>query len=118
MGFLKHAIMLINLIIPTGVNVYLHFLLVPIEMISYIFRPISLSIRLFANIMAGHTLLKVICGFLFNFIKSNIFFLLILIPFTFIIILFGLETFVAFIQTYVFLILLCLFLKDILSLTH
>ena len=73
MGIIKHSIMLLNLVIPTGVFIILHILLIPIEIVSYIFRPISLGIRLFANIMAGHTLLKVICGFLINFIYSNLF---------------------------------------------
>jgi ATP synthase subunit 6 len=117
-GIIKYTIELINLVIPTGVNILLNLLLIPIEVISYAFRPISLAIRLFANIMAGHTLLKVICGFIFNFIRSNIVIILILLPFILIPILFGLETFVACIQSYVFLILLCLFLKDILSLSH
>ena len=118
MGIIKHSIMLLNLVIPTGVFIILHILLIPIEIVSYIFRPISLGIRLFANIMAGHTLLKVICGFLINFIYSNLFLFIILIPFSGIIVLFGLESFVALIQTYVFLILICLFLKDILQLSH
>ena len=48
---------------PGGTSIALAFLLVPIELISYIFKPISLSVRLFANMMAGHTLLKVIAGF-------------------------------------------------------
>lgn len=118
LGIIKYTIELINLVIPTGVNIFLNLLLIPIEIISYTFRPISLAIRLFANIMAGHTLLKVICGFIFNFIRSNIIIILILLPFILIPILFGLETFVACIQSYVFLILLCLFLKDILVLSH
>lgn len=55
-----------SLFLPSGTSVVLAFLLVPIELISYIFKPISLSIRLFANMMAGHTLLKVIAGFAFT----------------------------------------------------
>ena len=52
-----------SLFLPSGTSILLAFLLIPIELISYIFKPISLSIRLFANMMAGHTLLKVIVGF-------------------------------------------------------
>ena len=52
-----------SLFLPPGSSLGLAFLLVPIELVSYIFRPISLSVRLFANMMAGHTLLKVIAGF-------------------------------------------------------
>lgn len=118
MGFLKYGINLLNLIIPTGITVPLHFLLIPIELISYIFKPISLAIRLFANIMAGHTLLKVICGFIYKFFNIELFILLTLIPISIIIILFGLECFVALIQSYVFFILINLSLKDILILNH
>lgn len=117
-GYLKYNFQLINIIIPTGIHLILHFLLIPIEMISYLFRPISLAIRLFANIMAGHTLLKVICGFIFNFFKVETFLILSIIPFSIITILYGLESFVACIQSYVFFILLSLFLKDILIINH
>lgn len=118
LGFFKYGINLIQLIIPSGVHLLLHFLLVPIEIISYIFKPISLSIRLFANIMAGHTLLKVICGFIYKSFKVEMFLILNIIPFLIISILFGLECFVALIQSYVFFILLSLFLKDIINLSH
>lgn len=118
LGFFKFGINLIQLIIPSGVHLVLHFLLVPIEVISYVFKPISLSIRLFANIMAGHTLLKVICGFIYKSFNVEIFFLLNILPFLIISILFGLECFVAIIQSYVFFILLSLFLKDIINLSH
>lgn len=118
LGFFKYGINLIQLIIPNGVHLGLHFLLVPIEIISYIFKPISLSIRLFANIMAGHTLLKVICGFIYKSFNFEMFLILNLIPFFIISILFVLECFVALIQSYVFFILLSLFLKDIINLTH
>jgi len=117
-GFLNHKVNLIQLVIPSGVHLALHFLLIPIEIISYIFRPISLSIRLFANIMAGHTLLKVICGFIYKFLKLDLMIIFSILPFGIITILFGLECFVALIQSYVFFILLSLFLKDILSLSH
>ena len=118
LGFLKYGINLIQLIIPSGVHLVLHFLLVPIELISYIFKPISLSIRLFANIMAGHTLLKVICGFIYQSFNMEMFILFNIISFLIISILFGLECFVALIQSYVFFILLSLFLKDIINLSH
>jgi len=118
MGFLKHNIRIVELVVPSGVHVSLHFLLIPIEIISYIFRPISLSIRLFANIMAGHTLLKVICGFIYKFFKLNFILIISVLPFLIITVLFGLECFVALIQSYVFFILLSLFLKDILNLSH
>lgn len=117
-GYIKHHIYLIALVVPHGIHISLHFLLLPIEIISYVFRPISLSIRLFANIMAGHTLLKVICGFIYKFFAANLPLILTLIPFSIVTILFFLESFVALIQSYVFFILLSLFLKDIISLSH
>ena len=106
------------LFFPQGTSFALGFLLVPIELISYIFKPISLSIRLFANIMAGHTLLKVICGFIYKSFKIETFIILNILPFLIISILFVLECFVALIQSYVFFILLCIFLKDIINLSH
>jgi ATP synthase subunit 6 len=117
-GYYLHNINIIELVIPNGIHISLNFLLIPIEIISYSFRPISLSIRLFANIMAGHTLLKVICGFIYKFFELYLIILLTVIPFAIITILFGLECFVALIQSYVFFILVCLFLKDILHLSH
>lgn len=59
----KHGMNIFSLFLPSGSSLVLALLLVPIEIVSYIFRPISLSVRLFANMMAGHTLLKVIVGF-------------------------------------------------------
>lgn len=59
----KHGENMFSLFLPSGSSLILALLLVPIEIVSYIFRPISLSVRLFANMMAGHTLLKVIVGF-------------------------------------------------------
>jgi len=61
--FEKHGINIFSLFLPSGASFYLSLLLIPIELISYVFRPLSLSVRLFANMMAGHTLLKVIVGF-------------------------------------------------------
>jgi F-type H+-transporting ATPase subunit a len=58
-----HGLKFFSLFMPRGTPILLAFLLVPIELVSFIFKPISLSIRLFANMMAGHTLLKVIAGF-------------------------------------------------------
>jgi F-type H+-transporting ATPase subunit a len=59
----KHGKNMFSLFLPSGSSLLLALLLVPIEIVSYVFRPISLSVRLFANMMAGHTLLKVIVGF-------------------------------------------------------
>jgi len=59
----EHGKNILSLFFPAGSSLLLALLLIPIEIVSYIFRPISLSVRLFANMMAGHTLLKVIAGF-------------------------------------------------------
>ena len=85
----------------------MHPLLIPIEVISYLSRPISLSVRLFANMLAGHTLLKVFAGF----VVSMPFFTGVL-PLTFIVALTGLEILIAFLQAYVFAILTCLYIND------
>lgn len=108
-----HGLHFFALFLPPGTSIALAFLLVPIELISYIFKPISLSIRLFANMMAGHTLLKVIAGFAVTLASaSGIVMLLQFVPTIILIPLFGLELAVAFIQSFVFSILICIYLND------
>ncbi len=96
---------------PSGVPKPMLLLLVPIEIISYLSRPISLSVRLFANMMAGHTLLKVIGGFVFV-LGANSFIVGGILPLAFLIALTGLEIVIAFLQAYVFAILTCLYIND------
>ncbi len=96
---------------PSGVPKPMLLLLVPIEIISYISRPISLSVRLFANMMAGHTLLKVIGGFVFV-LGANTFIIGGILPLAFLVALTGLEIVIAFLQAYVFAILTCLYIND------
>ena len=88
-------------------------LLVPIEIISYFIRPFSLSIRLFANMLAGHTMLKVFGGFvvMLGIIGGWA-------PLAFIVVFTGLEMLIAFLQAYVFAILTCLYLNDAVHLHH
>jgi ATP synthase subunit 6 len=108
-----HGLHMFSLFLPSGTSIVLAFLLVPIEIISYVFKPISLSIRLFANMMAGHTLLKVIAGFAYTLMgNTGILFLLHYIPLLILIPLFGLELGVALIQSFVFSILICIYLND------
>jgi len=112
-GIKKHGWHMLSLFLPPGSSLALAILLVPIEFISYIFRPISLSVRLFANMMAGHTLLKVIAGF--AWVMTTLGFGLWLahfIPIAILTILMGLELAVAIIQAYVFTILICIYLND------
>ena len=96
---------------PSGVPKPMLFLLVPIEIISYLSRPISLSVRLFANMMAGHTLLKVIGGVVFV-LGANSFIIGGVLPVAFLVALTGLEIVIAFLQAYVFAILTCLYIND------
>jgi len=112
-----HGMHFFSLFLPSGTSFALAFLLVPIELISYIFKPISLSIRLFANMMAGHTLLKVIAGFAFTLMGNvGILFFLHYVPLLILIPLFGLELGVALIQSFVFSILICIYLNDAINL--
>lgn len=108
----------LSLFIPANTSFSLALLLVPIEFISYFFKPISLGVRLFANLMAGHTLLKVIVGFSWDllFLDSKLLSLLHLIPLFTLVILFGLELAVAAIQAYVFTILTCIYLNESINL--
>lgn len=103
----------LSLFLPSGTPLGLSFLLIPIELVSYFFRVISLSVRLFANMMAGHTLLKVILGFVWTIAAAGeTFYLINLIPLLILMILTVLELGVAMIQAYIFSILTCIYLKD------
>jgi F-type H+-transporting ATPase subunit a len=108
---------MLSLFLPANTSFGLALLLVPIEFVSYIFKPISLGVRLFANLMAGHTLLKVIVGFSWTMVLlENFMSYLHIIPLLLIVILFGLELGVALIQAYVFTILACIYLNDSINL--
>ena len=117
-GFLKHGMHFLSLFVPEGAPVWLWPIIIPIEVISYISRPISLAVRLFANMMAGHTMLKVFAGFTVSLIASLGFggFLVGLLPIAINTALIGFEILVALLQAYVFTILTCLYLKDALYL--
>tara|TARA_B100000029_G_scaffold516426_1_gene629756 strand:- start:1890 stop:2633 length:744 start_codon:yes stop_codon:yes gene_type:complete len=107
LGFINHGIRFFSFFYIPGVPFYMHPLLIPIEVISYLSRPISLSVRLFANMLAGHTLLKVFAGFVVSMpFFTGVF------PLTFIVALTGLEILIAFLQAYVFAILTCLYIND------
>ena len=106
-GFVKHGLGFFGFFVPKGVPIFMLPLLVVIEVISYFTRPISLSVRLFANMMAGHTMLKVFSGFviLMGFLGGWLP-LAVMVAFT------GLEILIAFLQAYVFAILTCIYLND------
>lgn len=116
-GFRHHGLKLFSLFLPAGTSLSLAFLLVPIELVSYLFKPISLSVRLFANLMAGHTLLKVIAGFGWGLMGcTGLLFIAHYLPLVVLFPLFGLELAVALIQAYVFSILSCIYLNDAVNL--
>ena len=112
-GFVNHGIGYLKLFIPSGVPVFLLPLIVIIEIISYLSRPVSLSVRLFANMMAGHTMLKVFGGFVISLGIIGGW-----LPLSFTVALTGLEVLIAFLQAYVFAILTCIYLNDALNLNQ
>lgn len=115
----KYEHRMFSIFLPANTSFKLALLLVPIELISYVFKPISLGVRLFANLMAGHTLLKVIVGFAWNILLlKNFTFFIHILPLLVLIILMGLELGVAIIQAYVFTVLICIYLNESLNITH
>ncbi len=112
-GFYKHGAGYLKLFVPSGVPTVLLPLLVVIETISYFTRPISLSVRLFANMMAGHTMLKVFAGFVVGMgLIGGWAPLALMVAFT------GHEILVAFLQAYVFAVLTCIYLNDAINMHH
>ncbi|MEN3951165.1 F0F1 ATP synthase subunit A [Iodidimonas sp. SYSU 1G8] len=110
LGFVKHGFGYLKLFAPSGVPIPVLFILVPIEIISYLMRPISLSVRLFANMMAGHVMLKVFAGFVVSL--GAILIPLGIFPLAFLVALTSLEMLVAVLQAYIFSILTCIYLND------
>lgn len=109
-GFIYQGIYFLKLFIPQDVNIVLVPLLIVIEVVSYISRGFSLSIRLFANLMSGHTLLSILSNFIFMLIKVNkvLMVLTFLVVFAIVI----LEIALAFLQAYVFTVLTSIYLND------
>jgi F-type H+-transporting ATPase subunit a len=115
-GFMKHGIGFLKLFVPHA-PWYLLILLIPIEVISFLTRPISLSVRLFANMLAGHTMLAVFAGFVVALgTAGGIFAGLAIAPMLLIVAIMLLELLVAFLQAYVFAILTCIYLNEALHL--
>jgi len=114
-GMAKHGLRFLSLFVPAGVPVVLIPFMVPIEIISYLSRPVSLSIRLFANMMAGHTMIKVFAGFVVPLGAATLG-LGGLAPIAMNVALTGFELLVACLQAYVFTVLTCLYLNDALHL--
>ena len=116
-GFQKHGIDFLSFLLPPGAPLQLAPLLVVLELVSYCFRAISLGVRLFANMMAGHTLVVILAGFGWSMICVGGPLLIVsLIPMLIVFALMGLELGVAFLQAYVFTILSCIYLNDAIAL--
>lgn len=111
LGFIKHGFHFFSLFCPAGVPWALKPLIIPIEVLSYMIRPVTLSVRLFANMMAGHLMLKVFAGFSIAMGLGLGF-----LPMFFNAALIGFEFLIAFLQAYVFTILSCIYLKDAIDL--
>jgi len=109
LGIKNHRLGFFKMFFPPGAPVFLAPLLVPIEVLSFIFRPISLSARLSAKMMAGHIMLQLFAGFT---VALGLFGVL---PLTFVVLLTGFEILVALIQAYVFALLTSIYLKDTLE---
>jgi len=118
-GIARHGFHFFSLFVPSGVPFWLLWLVVLIEIVSFISRPITLSVRLFANMVAGHVLMKVIAGFAIMFASAGgLAWLGTLLPIALNVVMIGFEFFIAFIQAYVFAVLTCIYLKDTMEIEH
>ena len=116
-GIRIHGFHLMSFFLPAGAPIALAPLLVMIEVVSYSFRVISLALRLFANMMSGHCLLKILAGFSWTMLTAGgVLSVIHLLPLVVIFAIIGLELAIAFLQAYVFVVLLCIYLNDAISL--
>ncbi len=119
MGFVKHGLHFLQLFFPPGVPLWIAPLIIPIEIISYLSRPVTLSLRLFINMLAGHLMVKVIAGFSVMMVGAGLVGALgSLGPMLFNVLLIGFEVFVCLVQAYVFALLTCIYLRDTVELAH
>jgi F-type H+-transporting ATPase subunit a len=112
-GFMNHGVGFMKLFVPSGVPWWLMPIIIPIELISYLIRPVSHSVRLFANMMAGHAMLKVFAGFVVGLGLIGGW-----APFVFLLGFTGLELVVAFLQAFIFTVLTCIYLNDAVNMHH
>jgi F-type H+-transporting ATPase subunit a len=124
-GVVKHGPAFFSFLVPPGVPVWLFPLIIPIELVSFLARPVTLSVRLFANMMAGHLMLKVFAGFSVSMLGAAVAanmapagFVAGLVPMFFNVILIGFEFLIALLHAYVFTVLSCIYLKDTVELHH
>jgi F-type H+-transporting ATPase subunit a len=119
-GIAKHGFKFFTLFCPSGVPIFLLPLIIAIEVLSFLVRPVTLAVRLCANMIAGHMILKVFAGFCVGLLSLGgvIGILASMAPMLFNVVMIGFEFFIAFIQAYVFTILTCIYLKDSVELHH
>ena len=118
-GLVKHGTHFFHLFLPPGVPLWLAPIIIPIELISFLVRPVTLSVRLFANMMAGHIMLKVFAGLSVGALGMGLAGMAVgLLPALFNTVLIGFEFLIAFLQAYVFTILTCIYLKDTVEIGH
>ncbi len=118
-GFVRHGFHFLSLFFPPGVPIFVLPIMTPIEIISFLSRPVTLSMRLFINMLAGHLMLKVIAGFSVGLASIGVFGILGgLGPMLFNVAFIGFEIFIACLQAYVFAILTCIYLKDTIEIAH
>jgi ATP synthase subunit 6 len=116
-GLQIHGLHFFSLFLPAGVPLVMAPFLVLVELVGYTFRPISIALRLFANMMAGHSLLKILAGFGWTmFSAGGVLAIAHFLPVMVIFAIVGLELGIAFLQAYVFSVLLCIYLNDAISL--
>jgi F-type H+-transporting ATPase subunit a len=117
-GIMRHGSHFFGLFVPSGVHPAMLLILVPIEVISFISRPISLSVRLFANMLAGHIALKIFASFVVTLAGAGVWVILAPLPLLLTVALTALEFLVAVLQAYVFATLTCIYLNDALHPGH
>jgi len=118
-GFWKHGLHFLKLFVPSGVPWFFLPLIVPIEVLSFLSRPVSHSVRLFANMLAGHITLQVFAGFIIMLAGAGVLGAFgAVLPFVMVVMLTALELLVACLQAYVFAILTCIYLNDALHPGH
>ncbi len=118
-GFAKHGTHFLHIFLPPGMPLWLTPLIVPIEVLSFLIRPVTLSVRLFANMIAGHIMLKVFAGFSADMVAMGAGGVALgILPMLFNSVLIGFELLIAFLQAYVFAVLSCIYLKDTVEIGH
>ncbi|MAP93952.1 MAG: F0F1 ATP synthase subunit A [Ponticaulis sp.] len=118
-GFIKNGVSFLKLFVPSGAPWPLYFLLIPLEIISFFVRPVTLSLRLFGNILAGHIVLKLFVMFTTTLLGlASMLSVIAIFPFTAAIAFTALEFLVAFLQAYIFAVLTCVYLNDAFHPSH